>query len=1182
MEKFTTPALAKQAKSVAAALLWFTALVLMALTGHAQPAVRVKPQSRAVTFQQALQQRQAEESRAQNLSAAKRTWAKTQDQEGNAIELQGIDALGFPNFLTTHNIYAARTSNIHHLYSGGGLGLSLSGTGYTLLEWDQGMARPTHVELTGRVTNGDGAGNASHSTHVAGTMMASGVNATAKGAAAGATLKCYDWTNDLVEMDAEATTGKLVANQSYGHVAGWLAGSPWRWYGRDADFEDVRFGYYNSSAAAHDAIAADHKYFTIVKAAGNNRSGGTINGPGVGVPYHIFDPNTGTWVFSTAARSPNTGYDILPSWSVSKNILTVGAIDKNTSYTGPASVLMSSYSSWGPTDDGRIKPDLVAHGTGVFSSDVSNDTHYSLKSGTSMAAPIASSAVILLQEHFHNLYGTHMTSAQVKSLLIHTTDEAGPHDGPDYKFGWGKLNASTAAKVVSNDGAQHLISLFTLQSGQSIRFYVRARADVPLTGTLAWIDPAFTPINPVAVDDSTITLINDVDMRIKKVGTGTEYKPSCMNLAFPDNAAYPGDNIRDNVERIVVTTPDADALYEVVINHKGTLTGGSQEVALTMSGLTPTSLWNGSTGALATASLWAWGGVPTASSTISVVSGRLDVNANLTVEDVLIGAAGRLNVASGTTISVSGHWANEGILTANALTLRAAGSTSTTFWGTTTCQNWVLQSPNVYVNRATTGSLSTHSVTAPSMPVAQTIAPTALVKLVRKDGYNGYIGTMPAGSSISGNYEVAVGPASNTPAWHFLGAPVAGMTLANWNTYLSMRGTYPGAQAGATNLYFYQPNDPTNYGWVEPTNITNATPLGTAVRVYLHNGFFSSQAGTFKFTGTPPVNDVTVNLNYCTSGCATWTGQGPTNGFNLVSVPLGVYDAHLTSRMHAPDHLTAWNKNVYGSYSIGSGVGTNGVGRYLPAGQGIFVEATAAGASITFPEAAKVTTPAALLRMPVVAAIRLHATDAQGNEDELALPLRPDGGTQYDGHLDARKMLNPALNLAVAHTAGLLSIKAMKADAPVAFPLLLKGNGLVQFRAEGLQDLPAGWQAVIKHNATGAEMVLEGGRSIQLEATTGSTATYTFMLRQSPVLSVNGVQHLALMLMPNPAQATVRLAGLYADAQVGITNAAGVLVQQNQVSGSDPVLDVQGLPAGVYTVRVSTPGQCQMLKLVKE
>ncbi len=127
-----------------------------------------------------------------------------------------------------------------------------------------------------------------------------------------------------------------------------------------------------------------------------------------------------------------------------KNILTVGAVNPIAAgYSSAADVLMSSFSSWGPTDDGRIKPDVVADGVGLTSSIASSNNAYATYSGTSMATPNVTGSLLLLQEYYVQLHpGIFMRSATLKGLTIHTADEAGPNPGPDYQFGWGARQCS--------------------------------------------------------------------------------------------------------------------------------------------------------------------------------------------------------------------------------------------------------------------------------------------------------------------------------------------------------------------------------------------------------------------------------------------------------------------------------------------------------------------------------------------------------------------------------------------------------------------------------------------------------------------------------------------------------------------------------------------------------------------
>ena len=110
-----------------------------------------------------------------------------------------------------------------------------------------------------------------------------------------------------------------------------------------------------------------------------------------------------------------------------------------------AAARVSPFSSWGPTDDGRIKPDLAANGEDVFSSLSGSTDAYGSFSGTSMSGPNAcGSASLLIELHGRLRPGQAMRASTLKGLLIQTADDIGV-PGPDYQNGWGLLNVKKAA-----------------------------------------------------------------------------------------------------------------------------------------------------------------------------------------------------------------------------------------------------------------------------------------------------------------------------------------------------------------------------------------------------------------------------------------------------------------------------------------------------------------------------------------------------------------------------------------------------------------------------------------------------------------------------------------------------------------------------------------------------------------
>ena len=565
-------------------------------------------------LQQASQVRAREENTVHKLAldmAARNGWPLVLRFKNHRIAtLRGVDAKGLPIYVTTtDNLISAATIRTNTLWSGGSTGLNLSGSTIPagkIAVWDEGKVRPTHVELTGRIDQVDGSSTLSdHSTHVSGTMIATGVNPLAKGMSYGAKqLNAYDYVNDESEMMAAAAGGLLVSNHSYADIAGWNYNSDlsrWEWYGQPGDSVDIKFGLYDDDTRIWDSIAYNAPQYLICKAAGNNRG---ETGPAAGQPYYRLNASGNlvaagnrSSVFGNANYiSNNDGYNIIATYGCSKNVLTLGAVNPIPGgYSQSSDVVLADFSSWGPTGDGRIKPDLVADGVNVLSSISTADNAYDIYSGTSMATPATAGSSFLLQEYYQRLHGTgnFMRAATLKGLLIHTADEAGPSPGPDYQYGWGLINMQKAASVITSDtmatNKDQLIKENTLTNSteDADSLTVVASGKVPLTATICWTDPPAVDANVTGHNfkDTVRKLVNDLDLRITDLTTGTVSMPWVLNPASPAAAATTGDNIRDNVEKIEVDSLIPGRSYKIKISHKGTLARTSQAYSLLISGV---------------------------------------------------------------------------------------------------------------------------------------------------------------------------------------------------------------------------------------------------------------------------------------------------------------------------------------------------------------------------------------------------------------------------------------------------------------------------------------------------------------------------------------------------------------------------------------------------------------------
>lgn len=538
--------------------------------------------------------------------------------------IQGVDGaefsryspLGVPLFLAPLNLSSARATTTS-LLSDAMLGVLLQGSGMQMAAWDDGLVAP-HIELGGRVVATEGTQLKTHATHVAGTLIAAGVNANARGMAPRAELLAFRFDNDEAEMAALAAVAEnplLISNHSYGTVAGWTsAGGAWRWVGNPAvsATEDYNFGLYTAKAQLLDEIASQAPFYTICWAAGNDRG----------------EPGDGS-------RPPDcnggTGFDCIIPDAVAKNIITVGAIDPLAAYTSPASVTMSGYSSWGPTDDGRIKPDLVGVGTDVFSLSAAGANAYTVLSGTSMATPNVSGSLLLLQELHKKLEGRKpMRAATLKALAIHTAKEAGEFAGPDYRFGWGLLDAQAAAQVlVQRDGANVIVQENTLRTGETWTLNLNPQTGRKITVTAAWTDAPAAPA-PDQLDPPNLALVNDLDVRLVD-DQGTTHFPWILNPANPADRATRGDNFRDNVEKIEFDLPAARP-YQIRVSSKGALKQGKQDfsiiVTYTATSSGRTLYWIGDGGNWNDATKWSFSSGGPAAFTVPTSNDRVIVDEN--------------------------------------------------------------------------------------------------------------------------------------------------------------------------------------------------------------------------------------------------------------------------------------------------------------------------------------------------------------------------------------------------------------------------------------------------------------------------------------------------------------------------------------------------------------------------
>ena len=489
---------------------------------------------------------------------------KAKAEMANGI-ITGIDPSGRLIYTIDHNDGAARAVRTATLYPGGDLGFSLTGKGMVVGIWENGAPEPSHPEFENRLLIRDQTSELrGHATHVSGTILAAGINPGARGMAYEATGHVFSASNYLSEVATAAADGLLVSNHSYGVAAGWT-NNTWRGDPEISTLEDWKFGIYNEDAAILDRIAVMAPYYLLIRSAGNDRG----------------ESGDGTF----PADGP---FDTMTGEAIAKNILSVGNVATRTDVPTQANdVELVSSSSWGPADDGRIKPDLVAPGANLLSPDHEVAGGYDLKTGTSMSTPVTTGNAVLLQQLHQQLTGRYMKAATLKGLLLHTTLDVGSGPGPDYMYGHGLLNTRFAARVISEQ-SNVLVEELSLPDGESLMFEFEVTSeDNPLIVSISWTDPAATPFETAVLDPTDLNLINDLDLRVT-TPDGIVEQPWILDPANPGQNATKGDNFRDNYEKIVIPAPQPGK-YQILINHKNVLRDGPQQVSLLATALSETN-----------------------------------------------------------------------------------------------------------------------------------------------------------------------------------------------------------------------------------------------------------------------------------------------------------------------------------------------------------------------------------------------------------------------------------------------------------------------------------------------------------------------------------------------------------------------------------------------------------------
>ncbi|MEO7925798.1 MAG: S8 family serine peptidase, partial [Saprospiraceae bacterium] len=376
---------------------------------------------------------------------------------------------------------------------------NLDGSGITVGIGDEGRIG-VHQDLSNSILDLASFGISAHSTEVAGIITGAGLvdPAFGSGYAPNANVLTRNFSDILWASPQYVSDYNLsLTNNSYG-----------------SSLNDCAYiGDYNGTSAALDAMMRSYPSLLHVFAAGN--SGGAFCIP-----------------FPAGYATVAGGYQ------PAKNVLTVGAILITDA--------IASFSSRGPVEDGRLKPEVVAYGAGRFST--INNNNYASNSGTSFSSPATVGMATLLYQRYSQLHNDSLPDAAlIKNVICNGADDLGS-TGPDFLYGFGRINGVRSVEILESS---HYTSLSVDNQQIFTRTISLPAGEASVDVMLMWTDPAAAPYE-------TVSLVNDLDLVVISPNGDTlkswklNYTPSGVS-----SAATTGSDHLNNYEQVTIQAPVA-------------------------------------------------------------------------------------------------------------------------------------------------------------------------------------------------------------------------------------------------------------------------------------------------------------------------------------------------------------------------------------------------------------------------------------------------------------------------------------------------------------------------------------------------------------------------------------------------------------------------------------------------
>lgn len=576
------------------------------------------------------------------------------------------------------------------------------------------------------------------------------------------------------------------------------------------------------------------------------------------------------------------------------------------------------------------------------------------------------------------------------------------------------------------------------------------------------------------------------------------------------------------------------------------------------------------------------------------------------------------SLPSGSTLSLTGNFVNNGTFTPLQHTIIFAGTatqqisgTAVTSFNNINVTNTVNPSVVVQSNQNLRGTLT---LAANSVFDADGLSNTSVFTIVSNADaptQDGSIATLPAGAQVTGNVRVqrfmALEGRNNTRIYRYVSSPVQNASAADLQNEIPVTGSFAGSSTcsgcgTSPSMFTYNESVITdingsgindfNDGY-QPFPVSSNTETfarGRGYSVFVRGNLLTS--ARWDLSGPINSGSTTFPVTFSSSGNAA------NDGWNFVGNPYpatidwnaatGWTKTNITPTIYMTD-----NGGVGLQYATWNGTtGTNGGSRNIAMGQGFWVKASAAAPVLAATEAVKVAgTQTTFFRTEALQnIIRVRLSDGV-SRDEAVVHFRPDAIDSYDEQTDAKKLRNEGMNISTLEAGGSqLAINSMaplqeQKIVPLNLEDLKPGSYTLQFSEHEsfdrssvitLIDLFSKNEVDIGTNPLYSFNVTSDSQSFQNRF----ALRFDFNGSASVVTAIEPKHMLSAYPNPTTGIVSIDLSGKNA-VQVLLVNSLGQTVVRYETSQPTIQLNLRDLPAGIYILRVSTDGILEEVRISK-